>query len=251
MSSPVPQDGSVGPAQPRALAGLEFQKALAANDPQYLSTYLQSMQMENDPLRKIQLEDASLGLQSKRQEIDRGKNLAALFSNPMVDPDGPEGPEAPRKLSALEVLQKATAYDPRFADTYLKAELEASKPQIPEGAKLPEGFMWGQDANGKPVAVPIPGMQASDAAGPFKGNSVEAQAYNMLVAAGVDPIEAAKQAVTKVVSGPNGEMQAYQPFTIPGQGTPQQGTQGPLTTIREAQLPAAEQSKIRDQLASI
>jgi hypothetical protein len=152
----APQLGTMPPQQ--ALS------ALAAIDSKYADNLLNYNIQQSDPLRKLQLQEANLGIQSKQQEMEKAKNLANLFSNPMFDPDGPEGPEQARKLSPLEMLQRAAALDQRYGDVYLNAELQAAKGdgiKMPEGVNLPPGYMP-QFENGKLVgAVPIPGLQST------------------------------------------------------------------------------------------
>ncbi|MDP9195217.1 MAG: hypothetical protein M3O22_00335 [Pseudomonadota bacterium] len=144
-----PVVGPMGPEQPRVLSGMEFQKVLAAEDPRYLPGLIESMQRENDPMRKaqlslaqLQLQEGQLGLQARRQEVTNRGALAKWYESltvgpdgkPVIDPDGPEGPQPPRPVTAGEIMQRNAVSDPeKYGGALVEWMTKASQPQQPAG----------------------------------------------------------------------------------------------------------------------
>ncbi len=147
------------------ISGMQVEPSLIrmaqeSGDPSALIEY---RARQNDPLYKLQQQQAQLGISAAQSNLADAANerkrlqqVAALMQNPNTSPVGPTGPVQSRPLTAPELSQNLAAIDPmKFGGNYL--DQLSKKTGVPETTGLPKGYMWqgGQ-------AVPIPGISAGD-----------------------------------------------------------------------------------------
>lgn len=167
-----------------------------------------------------------------------------------------------------EDFGKKLSAEKEMAQWKINAETQANKlaktghilsPEETTKYGFSPGAVVSMDAYGNPTVVQKASDVKSGGSGPFEGKGGDIQAINYYVKNGLMTAEEGAAVLGgKAFPGQNGEVQFANPLALVGRGqnsmngSPQTGQPG-LTTIREgnAQLPASEQSKIREQMSTL